>query len=214
MHRTWNGVSRVIHAGMHERVRRVAFALSMVITVAGTAATMDQLEHRRRQRLEAAQRLRPDTPLMDGVAGRSPRAGARLARLTIPSIDVDEVVLEGVGARQLAMGLGHYPRSAALGTIGVAAIAGHRTGWGDPLLRLDELGRGDRIVARTARERHVFRVTSSRVVAPSATWVLRGDTSRLDLAQLVITTCTPPYTSRSRLVVFAVIDQGAGTVPV
>lgn len=55
----------------------------------------------------------------------------------------------------------------------------------------------------TSDRRHVFRVERSIIVELDARWVLDGD-PRLDAdRQLVITTCTPPYAARDRLIVFA-----------
>lgn len=190
-------------------MRRLAFALSLVVVAAGAIGSAVQWSERLRQREAAERRLPADTPLIKVSDRRPVRIGEPVARLRIPAIGVDEIVVEGIGPRQLARGLGHYPSSADLGAPAVAAVAGHRTGWGDPLLRLDALEVGDPLAVSTADRALVYRVTRMLTVAPSASWVLRGDRTHRGVAQLVITTCTPPYTSLRRLVVWALLDQDA-----
>ena len=66
-----------------------------------------------------------------------PVPGEVVAIIRIPKIDLEKAVLEGVGVEDLKKGPGHYPRQP-----GNAAIAGHRTTYGAPFSRLDELQPG------------------------------------------------------------------------
>lgn len=180
-------------------VRTVLRALGITSIVFGVAMLVQQ------QQLQAGlpPRLDPDTPLVADPDLETARRGEKLARLRIPSIGVDEVVVEGVSGDELAVGLGHYPRSAMLGERGSVGIAGHRTGWGDPFLELDELRPGDRIVLTTNRNRYVYAVTGTTVVEPHEGWVLRGDPDVASPFELTLTTCTPEGTSLRRLIVWA-----------
>lgn len=126
-----------------------------------------------------------------------------IARVRIPRIGVDQIVLEGVSLERLSYGPGRYPTSERFGARGASAIAGHRTGWGSPFVDLDRLRAGDAITVETRRERLTYRVSAVRVVRPSATWVLEGNPASRARSQLVLTTCTPKYTDRDRLIVFA-----------
>ena len=67
------------------------------------------------------------------------KEGDPLARIEIPKIGVDKIVVAGVALSDLRKGPGHYPNSALPGQIGNAAIAGHRTTYGAPFFRVDEL---------------------------------------------------------------------------
>ena len=53
------------------------------------------------------------------------------------------------------------------GQLGNAAIAGHRTTYGQPFYRLDEVDPGDEIVVTTVQGRFVYRVTGSEIVGPT-----------------------------------------------
>jgi len=60
-----------------------------------------------------------------------PATGRPVGTIQIPSIGLDQVIVEGVGEGQLQLGPGHYPETPLPGEAGNAGIAGHRTTWGD-----------------------------------------------------------------------------------
>jgi sortase A len=127
-----------------------------------------------------------------------------VAIIRIPKIGVDKAVVEGVGVPDLKKGPGHYPTSPMPGQPGNAAIAGHRTTYGAPFYRLDELHPGDEIRVTTRQGRFRFSVESTEIVKPSQTEVL--DPPKDGLAHLTLTTCNPRYSARQRLVVHAVLE--------
>src|SRR5581483_10360279 len=93
----------------------------------------------------------------------SPPTGAAVAIITIPKIGVDSAVVQGVGVSDLQKGPGHYPNSPMPGQPGNAAIAGHRTTYGAPFYRLDELTAGDQILITTWEGAFKYAVRESRV---------------------------------------------------
>jgi sortase A len=133
-----------------------------------------------------------------------------IARILIPKIGVDDIVVEGVKLSNLAYGPGHYPSSAKIGASGAAAVAGHRTGWGSPFINLDKIAPGDEIVLETPEATYTYRITATKVVSPTDTAVLNGDPSSKATHKLVVTTCTPKYTSRRRLILWGDLKD---TVP-
>ena len=74
-------------------------------------------------------------------------AGDVMARIEIPTIGLDAKVVSGVAPDDLKQGPGHYPDTPMPGQFGNSAIAGHRTTYGQPFYRLDEVQPGDEIVA-------------------------------------------------------------------
>jgi len=144
-------------------------------------------------------------PLGDGVAVlRVPRFGRGYA----------QVIVEGVARGDLRRGPGHYPGSAMPGQVGNFAVAGHRTTYGAPFGRLDELRPGDAIVLETRASWLTYRVTGTRVVAPNEVAVTApvpdAPGRQPTQALLTLTTCNPRYSARQRLVVFGLL---AKTVP-
>lgn len=132
-----------------------------------------------------------------------PQEGSAVARLEIPAIGVDKIVVEGVSQPDLRRGPGHYPGTPLPGQAGNAAIAGHRTTYGAPFYRLDELEPGDVIRVTTGGGEFGYQVIGSEVVAPTRVDVLDdfGDD------RLTLTTCNPRYSAAQRLIVTARLDR-------
>jgi sortase A len=149
----------------------------------------------------------PPFPIGDRVG-----LGQPMARLEIPSISLDYVVVEGVRVRDLQRGPGHFPESQQPGQLGNVAFACHRTTYGAPCYDLDHVAVGDLIRVTTRTGVYVYRATGSDVVAPSE-YRLVVPTLDRRAATLVITTCTPIGTAQSRLVLRASLVTGlSGTV--
>jgi sortase A len=125
--------------------------------------------------------------------------GQPLGRISIRSIALSAVVVAGTGSSSLRLGPGHYPGTPLPGARGTVAIAGHRTTYGAPFRRLDQLGRGDRIELRMPYGRFVYSVERRRIVPPTATWVTR----RVGYDRLILSACHPLYSAAKRIVVFA-----------
>lgn len=139
-------------------------------------------------------------PSAPASAGVSLKNGEAIGILKIPRMDLDMVVVEGVGSLELTKGPGHYPdTSYPWQDHGRVAIAGHRTTYLQPFWSLDELERGDLIRLETEFGRFDYRVTGSRVVLPSDVSVLK----QTEEPTLVLTACTPRFSDSHRLVVFA-----------
>jgi sortase A len=143
--------------------------------------------------------------LIPGAIPEDPPArGDALGRLVIPKIDVDWTVIEGVGAAELRKGPGHLRGSALPGQYGNSVLSGHRTTYGGPFSRIDELEPGDRFTVETLIGTHTYEVVSSRIVAPSHSWVVHHRAG----AWMTLTTCHPKFSSQQRLIVFAKLVDG------
>jgi sortase A len=131
--------------------------------------------------------------------------GDPIAIIEIPAIGVSKYVVAGVETADLKKGPGHYPYTPFPGELGNASIAGHRTTYGEPFRRLDDLEIGDEIrVTDLLGRLFVYRVTDQKIVAPSDSWVVATtDPSR---ATLTLTTCHPEFSARQRLIVSAELD--------
>ncbi|MCL9761720.1 class E sortase [Frankia sp. AiPa1] len=154
----------------------------------------------------------PAVPLGDGVAIlRVPRLGR----------DYAPVVVEGVSAADLRRGPGHIPGTAMPGQIGNFVVSGHRTTYGKPFNRLDELKVGDALVVEVRDRYYTYRVTGSEVVTPNRLDVTYPVPKRPGVAPtkslLTLTTCHPKYSASHRLVVYGglvgVTEKSAGLPP-
>src|SRR6476646_323003 len=124
------------------------------------------------------------------AAGAS--AGAPAARLIVPKLHLNVPV-----GRIVDAGPAFYPGSGRPGQPYTIAIAGHRTTHTRPFWSLDQVARGDKIVIVWHGRPHPYTVTSTRVVAPSD-WSAAED---LGHERLILSTCTPRFTARQRLIV-------------
>lgn len=155
------------------------------------------------------------TQWVSQVVEAKPDLGQGMALIKIPKIGVDQVVVEGVQVEDLKKGPGHYPGTALPGQIGNMVIAGHRTTYGAPFNRLDELAIGDEIIVYNATGPFKYRVTESKVVLPTAVEVLNPSAD----ARLTLSTCNPKFSARQRLIIVAVLEgtptgiQGGGSSP-
>ena len=109
--------------------------------------------------------------------------GAPVARLRIPRIRLDEIVIEGVGDDELDAGPGHLPGSALPGMTGNAVISAHRD---RHFSRLDELQLGDTIRTETTQSRGAWVIVSRRVVGRETPALFQSKEPLLTL-----TTCWP-----------------------
>lgn len=161
--------------------------------------------------------------------------GEAVARIIIPSIDVTKVVVQGVQVEDLRNGPGHYRATVFPGQVGNSGIAGHRTTYGAPFNRIDELVPGDEILVSTVQGNHIYRVMAAGdayaedkiggltdfrvpegdeglghiIVGPEATWVL-GD---FDDNRITLTACHPKYSARERIIVTAELVSEAVDAP-
>jgi len=133
--------------------------------------------------------------------------GDAIARIELPRIGVDKIVLAGVDKNDLKKGPGHYPETPMPGQLGNAAIAGHRTTFGQPFFDIDKMETGDEIVVTTVAGRFVYRVTGQEIVSPSDYQVIA--TTDPTRATLTLTSCHPKYTARERIIVYAELDPVA-----
>lgn len=143
-------------------------------------------------------------------AVRATPTGEAVAIIRIPKIGVEKAVVEGVSVGALKKGPGHYPSTPMPGQPGNAAIAGHRTTYGAPFYKLDELAPGDRIEVTTKQGEFVYRVTETRIVSPSQNEVL----APTDDNRLTLTTCHPRFSAAKRMIVTASLtDEPVEALP-
>ena len=150
-----------------------------------------------------------------------PPEGEPVGIITIPKIGVSNVIVEGVSKADLKKGPGHYPGTPLPGQKGNSGIAGHRTTYGAPFNRIDELVPGDEIKVATPQGEFTYEVIPAPgqttqawyAVAPSEVGVLAdvGD------SRITLTACHPKYSARQRIIVHAVLSTppaAAAEVPV
>jgi sortase A len=170
-------------------------------------------EHRTQARLKKAAPPPPECSAEGStITNPTPPAtpeGEAVARIKICRIGVEKAVVNGVGDEDLKKGPGHYPDTPLPGTAGNAAIAGHRTTYGAPFFRLDEVENGDPIMVSTAQGQFRYEVTEKTVVTPTHVEVLDNTPDN----RLTLTTCEPRFSAAKRLIVVAKLIGTAAPAP-
>ena len=144
--------------------------------------------------------------------------GRATALIRIPRFGKKYVVpvLEGTDAGVLAAGFGHFPDSAAAGAVGNYALAAHRITHGEPLRRMPELRRGDKVIVETRTSTYTYVLDtggSALIVDMHQTWVTdplptnpeRGgiEPAQLEGQRLItLTTCSELFHTDNRMVAF------------
>ena len=131
--------------------------------------------------------------------------GEGLTTLRIPKLGVEVLVVEGTTPSALRAGAGHYVETPLPGEPGNVGIAGHRTTYGRPLNRMDELRPGDLVELETPFEVFTYRALepfdghgNPWVVAPTQYDVVAPPTD--GGSYLTLTTCHPKGSARQRLI--------------
>jgi sortase A len=130
--------------------------------------------------------------------------GDAVARLEIPEIGVNDIVVAGVTTRDLKKGPGHFPDTPLPGQLGNSAIAGHRTTYGQPFHNVDKLDNGDEIIVTTPSGRFVYRVTDQQIVSPSDYQVVA--TTDPTRATITLTSCHPKWSASQRIIITGELD--------
>lgn len=107
-----------------------------------------------------------------------------VARLRVPRLAVDQIVLAGASGRTLAFGPALSPAGAAIGAEGAAVLSGHRD---THFAFLRELVTGDRVWLDTPQGRVAYAVEHATIVDARRARLATGG----DGARLVLVTCWP-----------------------
>lgn len=146
-------------------------------------------------------------------------AGQGFAIIYLPKLDVKAPIAEGVSkSKVLDKGMvGHYSGAQETAmpwdTTGNFALAAHRNTHGEPFRYINKLVKGDKIVVETESEYYTYEVTSSLAsTPPSNTSVIKpiptGSGFTTAGRYITLTTCTPEFTSKYRLIVWGkMVDE-------
>jgi sortase A len=140
--------------------------------------------------------------------------GTPVARMRVPPIGLNVVVVRGTSTSALESGPGIFPETVLPGMPGTTAIAGHRTTYLAPFRHIDSLHQGQRIMLEMPYAHFTYAVTGSRVVAPTNVQAAVAD---VGYPQLVLSACTPLFSAAKRILVYArlmsILPVGAGRLP-
>jgi sortase A len=185
----------------------------------GTGVYTAQEQERLSQELAQAQPEAEAPPVISGDEVPSarpaakPKMGAPLFTLVIPDLGFRQVVVNGVEQEDLKKGPGHFPDckdvakgvdcvddSKFPGEGGNVAISGHRTTYGAPFFRLNELKPGAVIDVESNGLRYRYKARGQKIVDPFSGFEVVKQHGK---DELTLTTCHPRFSAAQRLIVGA-----------
>jgi sortase A len=158
------------------------------------AAKADQLEQGVEPQLAAVEAwlgftgarasVSPPRPAVPRLQKPPVRENSLVGRITIPRLNVQAIVREGVGRNTLSLAAGHIPGTALPGEKGNVAVAAHR----DTLFQgLKGIRPGDAIQFETVDGTFAYKVEATEIVKPDEVAVLNAGRH----PELTLVTCYP-----------------------
>jgi sortase A len=161
---------------------------------------------------------KPGTPGKTGKPTAKPKPAAKLqpgapfAVIRVPRFGKGYrwVITEGTGREQLKEGPGHYEGTELPGEPGNFVVSAHRTTYGAPFNKVDQLRTGDAVVIETKTHWFTYRVTGTDIVRPDQVEVTfpvpykRGAKATKQL--ITLTSCHPKFSAKQRFIVFGELE--------
>lgn len=141
--------------------------------------------------------------------------GQAIGTIEIPAIDVEKKVVEGTDTASLQKGPGHYSPSedevtqrrgdgsAFPGQGETVGIAGHRTTYGAPFNKLDDLEKGDEVTLEMPYATFTYKIQDIEIVNPDEISVVEN----VGYERLVLSACHPLYSAAQRIIAFAKLEE-------
>jgi sortase A len=135
-----------------------------------------------------ARRYRQQTEIGDGFG-----------RIEVPRLGLRMVLVYGTDTEPLKRGPGLDPRTFFPGQGHLVYVAGHRTTYGAPFSKIDELRRGDLVRVEMPYATFTYTVTGSRIVRADDLSVLRSK----NYEQIALQACHPRFFASHRWITYA-----------
>ena len=140
------------------------------------------------------------TPEEEGLWGlmHVPRWGAEYQVPVVEGTDRVRILNKGL--------IGHYPDTQPPGAVGNFATSAHRTTYGQPYSRVQELQTGDLAIFESSGCYLVYKMTGTEVVYPweyRVVWPVPNEENAEPTKRIMtFTTCHPPFSAAQRFVVW------------
>lgn len=174
--------------------------------VFGNVGNVRETQNNLEQQWDLSPGERVGSALASGlVAPPKPLPGNAIARIAIPALKQQWIVVEGTAPKDIATAPGHYSFSAMPGQKGNFAVAGHREiglFWD-----LDKVKPGSDIVVETRKGTYTYVVTRNFVTDPQSWAEVSAAPPGFRAGQkvLTLTTCDPKWDNYHRLVIHALL---------
>lgn len=125
--------------------------------------------------------------------------------LIIPSIALDEKIVEGKSIYTVDKGVWHWPKGASPGQTGNTVLIGHRWTYKGPAVfaHMDLVKAGDNITLVWHGQKLSYTVSQTKLVNPNDTSIIQPTKDK----RITIYTCAPMWSTKYRLAVIGQEDQ-------
>ena len=138
--------------------------------------------------------------LIQPVVSRPAPTSETALTLTIPALNLNQSIVQGVDMEAFKQGVGQLPNNVNPGdAIGNVVLGAHNDVYGEIFRHLDELQAGDEFQIATRTTVYTYTVTEILVVEPTDVWVLENR----DGPTATLFSCYPYRVDTQRIVVMA-----------
>jgi LPXTG-site transpeptidase (sortase) family protein len=162
-------------------LRGLAAVLALVVTYFVHSRVVTSVVYEQRQEHLAADLNRPKSSIHEGEA---------LGYIQVPSIGLNDVMVEGVTVDALRSGPAHVSHSALPGDAGPMVVYGHRSAYGGPFRRISELAKDDQIVVQARSGGPIVQYVVASVERATTVGDVKLDKTD-ELAYLLLVTAEP-----------------------
>lgn len=131
-------------------------------------------------------------PGLSPLPDTAPAIGSAVAQVSIQSIGLTHIAVEGSTAEITRKGLAHVPGTVLPGQAGLSIIIGRRSSFGAPMAKLDSVAVGSEIVVTTVEGNATYKVIANTTPA-----------DKLPANMLMLVTSNPPVLAVSKVTVLA-----------
>ncbi|MFA6308181.1 MAG: class D sortase [Clostridia bacterium] len=152
---------------------------------APTPATNNTSEHNSKPaKKDISKTVNKDSSKKPNVYSKSLSVGENIGSLIIPKLSLKFPIIQGTGEPELALGVGHFIKSALPGENDNCVLSGHRN---TVFARLGEIKKGSQLIIQTSSGIFIYKVTGTKIVHANDRTVIvhTGHTV------LTLTTCYP-----------------------
>ncbi|MEE1788079.1 class E sortase [Streptomyces sp. SP17BM10] len=178
-------------------------------------AAADGARSQLEKQFDAAQPGQPGQPAPDPAKPETFEPGKGFAIIYLPKLGLKFPIAEGTSkSAVLDNGLvGHYTGTGMpADKAGNFALAAHRNTHGEPFRYINKLGKGDQVVVETATAYYTYEITGGiPETSPTNVSVIKPVPNGSGYAgpgrYITLTTCTPEFTSKFRLILFGKMTE-------
>jgi len=134
------------------------------------------------------------------VIQRPPVTSETALSITIPALDLDASIVQGVDWTALQQGVGQLPNGVNPGDVeGNVVLAAHNDIYGELFRHLDQLEVGDPFQIRTASQVYNYVITDTLIVQPNDVYVMENRGA----STATLISCYPYQVNSQRIVIYA-----------